>query len=54
MPLIMKVPRIKGGDDPTTIVGFEVERMILPALRGPHVPRFVARGDFTAQPYIVM
>ena len=24
LPLIMKVPRIKGGDDPATIVGFEV------------------------------
>ncbi len=54
MPLIMKVPRIKGGDDPTTIVGFEVEQMIMPALAGPHVPRFVANGDFTSRPYIVM
>ena len=54
LPLIMKVPRIKGGDDPATIVGFEVEQMILPTLRGPHVPRFVAHGDFTQQPYIVM
>lgn len=52
--LIMKVPRIKGGEDPATIVGFEVEQMILPALKGPHVPRYVARGDFTRQPYIVM
>ncbi|MEP7296491.1 MAG: serine/threonine-protein kinase, partial [Burkholderiales bacterium] len=54
LPLIMKVPRIKGGDDPTTIVGFEVEQMIMPALSGPHVPRFVAKGDFTHLPYIVM
>ena len=54
LPLIMKVPRIKGGDDPATIVGFEVEQMIMPALSGPHVPRFVAKGDFTRQPYIVM
>ena len=54
LPLIMKVPRIKGGEDPATIVGFEVERMIMPMLRGPHVPRFVAKGDFTRQPYIVM
>ena len=53
-PLIMKVPRIKGGEDPASIVGFEVEQMILPALAGPHVPRFVARGDFTHHPYIVM
>jgi len=54
MPLIMKVPRIKGGDDPTTIVGFEVEQMIMPSLAGVHVPHFVASGDFTGQPYIVM
>ena len=53
MPLIMKVPRIKGGEDPATI-GFEVEQIILPALSGVHVPQYVARGDFTRQPYIVM
>ena len=53
-PLIMKVPRIKGGDDPATIVGFEVEQMIMPTLSGVHVPKFVAKGDFTRQPYIVM
>jgi nucleotide-binding universal stress UspA family protein len=53
-PLIMKVPRIKGGEDPASIVGFEVEQMILPKLAGVHVPRFVAKGDFTQQPYIVM
>jgi protein-serine/threonine kinase len=54
LPLIMKVPRIKGGEDPATIVGFEVEMMIMPALSGPHVPKFIAKGDFTRQPYIVM
>jgi eukaryotic-like serine/threonine-protein kinase len=54
LPLIMKVPRIKGGEDPATIVGFEVEMMILPMLRGRHVPKFIAKGDFTRQPYIVM
>jgi protein-serine/threonine kinase len=54
LPLIMKVPRIKGGEDPATIVGFEVEMMIMPMLAGPHVPRFIAKGDFTRQPYIVM
>jgi protein-serine/threonine kinase len=53
-PLIMKVPRIKGGEDPATIVGFEVERMIMPMLSGPHVPKYIAKGDFTRQPYIVM
>ncbi len=54
LQLIMKVPRIKGGEDPATIVGFEVEQMIMPMLAGRHVPRFIAKGDFTRQPYIVM
>jgi nucleotide-binding universal stress UspA family protein len=54
LPLIMKVPRIKRGEDPTTIVGFEVEQMILPTLSGRHVPKVIALGDFTTQPYIVM
>ncbi len=54
LPLIMKVPRVKGGEDPATIVGFEVEQMILPTLHGVHVPRYVARGDWSRQPYIVM
>ena len=53
-PLIMKVPRIKGGEDPATIVGFEVEQMLMPVLIGPHVPSFVARGDWTRQAYVVM
>jgi serine/threonine protein kinase len=52
-PLLMKVPRISEGDDPAAIVSFEMEQMILPRLSGPHVPRFVANGDFAVQPYIV-
>jgi len=52
-PLLMKIPLLRPGEDPATIVGFEVEQMILPRLSGPHVPRFVAAGDFD-QPYIVM
>jgi protein-serine/threonine kinase len=52
--LIMKVPRIKGGEDPATIVGFEVEQMLMPQLSGPHVPKYIARGDWTRQAYIVM
>ncbi len=54
IPLVMKVPLILDGDDPTMIVGFEQEQMILPRLAGPHVPRCIALGDFSAQPYIVM
>ncbi|NYG33603.1 protein kinase [Sphaerotilus montanus] len=53
-PMLMKVPRIKGGEDPATIVGFEVEMMILPMLKGVHVPRFIAKGDFATRPYIVL
>jgi nucleotide-binding universal stress UspA family protein len=53
-PLVMKVPRLRRGEDPATIVGFEVEQMIMPLLAGVHVPRFVAKGGFMAQPYIVM
>ena len=53
MPMVMKIPLMRRGEDPITIVGFEVEQMILARLAGPHVPRFVAAGDFE-QPYIVM
>ena len=28
--------------------------MIMPTLSGPHVPRFIAKGDFSERPYIVM
>ncbi|HEX4583185.1 MAG TPA: bifunctional serine/threonine-protein kinase/universal stress protein [Burkholderiaceae bacterium] len=52
LPAVMKVPSIE--DDPTSIVGFEVEQMIMPLLGGPHVPRFIAAGGFESQPYIVM
>lgn len=54
LELLMKVPRIKGGEDPATIVGFEVEQMLMPQLSGPHVPRFIARGDWTRQAFVVM
>lgn len=52
-PLVMKVPTILDGYDGPTIVGFEVEQMIMPRLTGPHVPRVVAEGDFATMPYIV-
>ena len=53
-PIVMKVPMILDGDDATTIVGFEMEQMILPMLSGPHVPKLFGIGDFATQPYIVM
>lgn len=51
--MVMKVPTILDGDDGPTIVGFEIEQMILPRLSGPHVPTVVAMGDFTIMPYLV-
>lgn len=51
---LMKVPVLSEGDDPAKIVGFEMEQMIMPRLKGPHVPRFIANGDFADEPFIVM
>ncbi|RYY82406.1 MAG: serine/threonine protein kinase, partial [Comamonadaceae bacterium] len=53
-PMVMKVPRMGGGDGAENIVGFEVELLVLQALSGPHVPRFVAAGDLDRLPYLVM
>jgi serine/threonine protein kinase len=54
MRRIMKVPRLFSSEDPTAIVAFEVEQMIMPKLKGKHVPHYFGAGDFEAQPYIVM
>ncbi len=53
LPMILKVPTILDGDDGPTIVGFEVEQMIMPRLTGPHVPKVIAVGDFAVMPYLV-
>ncbi len=53
-PMAMKSPRMTAGDGAETIVSFEVELQILPLLRGPHVPRFVAAGDLDRLPFLVM
>ena len=53
-PLLMKVPVLSEGQDPAAIVSFEMEQMIMPRISGPHVPHFVAAGDFDVHPYIVM
>jgi eukaryotic-like serine/threonine-protein kinase len=53
-PMLMKVPRL--GDPSVSaemLLSFETEAMILPRLRGPHVPRFVAAGDVATAPYLV-
>ncbi len=53
-PMAMKIPRMTAGDGAETILSFEVELMIMPSLTGPHVPRFVAAGDLSRLPYLVM
>ncbi len=53
-PMAMKIPRMTAGDGAENIVSFEVELTIMPALSGPHVPRFVAAGDLSRVPYLVM
>jgi serine/threonine protein kinase len=52
-PMVMKIPFIGSGDSPLAIVGYETEQLIMPRLSGPHVPRFIATGDFD-KPYVVM
>ena len=52
-PMVMKVPIIMDGFDAPTIVGFEVEQMIIARLSGPHVPHVMGMGDFSVMPYIV-
>ena len=54
LPIVMKVPFLDYEGDLSLLVGFEVEQMIMAEIKGPHVPRLIANGDFTVQPYIVM
>jgi len=53
-PMIMKVPRLGPGEPGESVVTFEVEKMVMAALKGPHVPRLVAAGDLARQAYLVM
>ncbi|MEJ8836882.1 serine/threonine protein kinase [Ramlibacter sp. AN1133] len=53
-PMMMKLPRMGGGEGAENLVGFEVEHQMLQAVHGPHVPRFVAAGDMHRLPYLVM
>jgi nucleotide-binding universal stress UspA family protein len=52
-PIIMKVPRIGPLEPSENLISFETEALILPALSGPHVPRFVAAGDLSKTPYLI-
>jgi serine/threonine protein kinase len=53
-PSVIKLPHMKRGDPLANLIAFEVESMLLPALRGSHLPRFVASGGIDRQPYLVM
>jgi len=53
-PIVMKAPFLDFESDLPLLVGFEVEQMIMAELTGPHVPRWIANGEFTVQPYIAM
>jgi len=53
LPLAMKIPQLDSQES-STITCFEVEQMILPTLSGPHVPRFIASGEISSQPFLVM
>lgn len=53
-PILLKVPLV-GQDQPTeSLIGFETELIILRALTGKHVPKFLGAGDLASQPYIAM
>ncbi|MFZ2308751.1 MAG: bifunctional serine/threonine-protein kinase/universal stress protein [Rhodoferax sp.] len=52
--MAMKVPRMTAGDGAENIVSFEIECQIMQVLQGRHVPRFVAAGDLSRLPYLVM
>jgi nucleotide-binding universal stress UspA family protein len=54
VPLLMKIPLLSEGEDPAAIVSFEMEQMILPRLKGPHVPACFATSDFIRQAYVVI
>lgn len=53
-PLVLKMPFLDPGQDVSTIVGFEIEEMILKRLSGPHVPKFAGSGDLSETPFIAM
>ena len=53
-PSVIKLPNMKRGDPLANLIAFEVESMLLPALHGSHLPRFVAAGGIDRQPYLVM
>lgn len=54
IPMAMKIPLLKDADDPSYILCFEVEEMILPKISSVHAPRFIEAEDFSNRPFFVM
>jgi eukaryotic-like serine/threonine-protein kinase len=54
LPAVMKLPRLDVAEASEAIVAFQTELAIAPALKGPHVPVFIAGGDLADTPYLVM
>lgn len=54
LSMLMKIPKFGEGEDPAAIVSFEMEQMILPRLTGVHVPAYIASGDLSARPFVVI
>ena len=48
-PVVIKIPAMARGGS-VDLVGLETEMMLLPALAGAHVPRFVASGALATFP----
>ena len=53
-PCLLKAPRLGFGSHPACYAGFEVERIILGRLGGPHVPRLIADGEDVQAPWLIM
>lgn len=53
-PMVMKVPKMTAGDGGENITSFEVEHQILQVLLGNSIPKFVAAGDLSVVPYLVI
>jgi nucleotide-binding universal stress UspA family protein len=55
LPLVIKIPRLGGGERAVNVIAFEVCRMVLGALaQGSSHPTLVAFGDVETTPYLVM
>jgi len=52
--LLMKIPRMSPRDQSETVLSFEVERLILPRLKGRYIPKLKGIGGLDRVPYILM